>query len=207
MNKFHIILGTVAASIATLVAVVTITDRTPTPSDPFAGLHLSAPELEHLADDEILNAPFVSYESTTFNYKLRYPGTWHLDDTRSDFGGDILADPLENVVITLTETEDKDIVSMEGMKKVADSIKQSLMVDPSFDLERSQKLYWKDRPAIFTSGVRLIGGERYHTREYNILRNDHGGILNISITTKEDTQQLYSEPIQEILKSLEVCPK
>lgn len=205
MKKFHLVLGAVAASIATLVVVITVADPTAAPSDPFNGLHLSADD--ELLDDEILNAPFVSYESETFKYTVRYPGTWTLDDSRADFGGDILSDPSQRVVITFTETNDPDIVSMEGMKNISDSIKQSLAVDPSFDLEETQNLYWKSRPAIFTSGVRLIGGKRYQTREYNILRNDHGGILNISITTQLNSETLYEQPIRDILKSLEVCPK
>lgn len=205
MNKFHLVLGTVAASIATLVVMVTVSDPTPAPSDPFEGLHLSAPELEELADDEILNAPFVSYQSDSMEYKVTYPGTWTLDDTKDSFDGHILSDPLEHVIITITETPESQVLSQRGVEALADSIEQALKFDSAFTLERFDRLLWRGHPTIYTSGTRRIGGETFHTREYNIVRPDHTGMLNVNISTKDSAESVYEKPIREILKSLETC--
>ena len=200
MIRFHLLLGTVAASIATVVAVVLIANPEPTPADPFEGLHLSA-------QDEILNSPVVSYQSDTFGYKLKFPGNWTLDDTRTEFDGDILSDPSERVVITISETKDPALLTPEGMDGMAKSIEESLRVDPAFKLTSFERLVWKNRPTIFTDGVRKIGGKRFHTREYNIFRPKHNGILNISVTTQENSETLYDSALQDILHSLDVCPK
>ncbi|MBT4119977.1 MAG: hypothetical protein HOG89_00435 [Candidatus Peribacter sp.] len=203
MIKFPIHLGAVAASIATLTAVVLIHNPAPAPADPFEGLHLSAPAV---IEDEILNAPVVSYQSDTFGYKLKFPGNWELDDTREEFDGDILNDPSERMIITISETQNEDLMTKEGMDRMSQSIEESLTVDPAFKLLRFDRLIWKKRPTLFTDGVRNIGGKRYHTREYNIFRESHGGVLNVSITTQEDAEVLYDEALQNILRSLDVCP-
>jgi hypothetical protein len=207
MIKFHILLGTIAASIATIVAVVIIHDPAPAPADPFEGLHLSAQDEIDLIDDEVLDAPVVSYQSDTYGYKLTFPGNWDIDDSRDEFNGDILSDPSERVVITISETKEKAYVTPEGMDRMATSIKESLRVDPAFKLTAFQRLVWKQRPTIFTDGVRKISGKRFHTREYNIFRPEHGGILNVSVTTQEDAESLYEEALEKILHSLDVCPK
>lgn len=209
MTQFHLLLGAVAASIATVVAVVIAHDPLPAPADPFEGLHLSAPIYtdEELEDNEVLNSPFVSYQSDTFGYKLKYPGNWDLDDSREEFAGDILSDPSERVIVTISETKDESLMTPEGMEGMANSIEESLRIDPAFKLESFQRLVWKHRPTIFTDGVRRLGGKRFHTREYNIFRTNHGGVLNVSITTQEDAESLYEDALQEVLQSLDVCPK
>jgi len=207
MIKFPLLLGTIAASIATIVAIVILHDPAPTPADPFEGLHLSAQDEIDLLDDEILDSPSVSYQSDTFGYKLSYPGTWELDDSRTDFGGDVLSDPSARVVITINETKDESLMTPEGMQNMATSVEESLRLDPSFTLTKFERLVWKHDPTIFTDGVRNIGGKRFHTREYNIFRAKHGGVLNVSITTQEDAETLYEEILQNILQSLDVCPK
>lgn len=219
MQSFHLLLGAIAASIATIVAVVIVHDPLPAtyrsratwpaPADPFNGLHLSAPISidEDLNNDEKLNSPFVSYQSDTFGYKIRYPGNWYLDDTRSEFAGDILSDPSERVVVTISETVDPTLVTPEGMEAMAQSIEESLQLDPAFSLQKFQRLIWKHRPTIYTDGIRMISGERFHTRVYNIFRKNHNGVLNVSITTQEDAEVLYEQALQEVLNSLDVCPK
>ena len=203
MTQFHLFLGSIAAAVATIVAVVLIHDPVPAPADPFVGLHMSAPE----ELDEILDAPFVSYQSDTFGYYLKYPGNWSLDDTRTEFDGDILADPSERVVLTISETKDPSLVTDEGIESMSSSIKESLRLDPAFKLEQFERLTWKNHHTIFTDGVRKIGGTRFHTREYNIVRKKHQGVLNISITTQENAESLYEKALQDILQSLDVCPK
>lgn len=210
MHKYSLLLGTVAASIATLVGVVLIHDPAPAPSDPFAGLHMSAPEEGEaldIADDDVRLAPTVSYQSDTLGYKLSFPATWSLDDSRESFDGDILADPLEHAVVTISSTDDVTCVTPNDIKRLAYSIRQSLEHDPSFTLESFERLYWQKQPAIFSEGIRRIGGRVYHTREYNIVRPGHIGIFNVSITTQEDSETLYEQALQHILHSLEVHPK
>lgn len=208
MHKFHLLLGSIAASTATLVAVVVLHDPYPAPSDPFEGLHLSAPAISDadLEDDEILNSPVVSYQSDTFGYLLKYPGNWELDDSRTEFDGDILSDPSQRVIITISETKDASLMTEEGQTAMRQSIEQSLRLDPAFKLEAFEHLTWKKMPTIFTDGVRRIGGKQYHTREYNIFRKKHNGVLNISITTQQDAEALYEQALKDILQSLNVCP-
>ena len=182
-------------------------DPAPAPADPFSGLHLSAPDVTAEDLDDALLSPFVSYQSDTFGYKLRFPSTWSLDDSKTDFHGDIFTDPREQVVVTISETDGVYTVTPEGITRVAKSIEESLQYDPAFKLTTFERLYWKEQPTIFTEGTRTIGGKRYHTREYNIVRPAHSGILNISITTQEDSETLHEKAVQEILKSLDVCPK
>lgn len=207
MSRFHLLLGCLAASIGTVVAVVIVHDPLPAPADPFEGLHLAAPIEDDVIEDEILNAPFVSYKSETHTYSLRFPGNWSLDDTRAEFEGDILADPLERAVITISETKDTELVTDDGIARMAESIEESLRLDPSFKLQTLDQFLWKGKHTIFTDGVRKIGGKRFHTREYNIFRPQHGGVLNLSITTQEDSEPLYEKALQDILHSLSVCPK
>jgi hypothetical protein len=204
MIRLHILLGTVAASIATIVAIVIIHNPSPAPADPFNGLHLSAPAI---IEDEILGAPVVSYQSDTFGYSLKHPGNWLLDDSRLYFDGDILSNPSERVVITISETIDPELMTEEGMDGMAKSISESLRIDSAFSLNVFERLVWKNRPTIFTDGVRQLGGKRFHTREYNIFRKNHDGVLNISVTTQEDSESLYDSALQDILHSLDVCPK
>ena len=206
MIKFHLFLGAVAASIATLVAVVLIHDPSPAPADPFHGLHLSAP-IPVAIEDEHLAAPVVSYQSDTFGYTVKFPGNWMLDDSRSEFEGDILSDPSERVVITISETADATLMTPEGMDRMAHSIQDALEIDPAFMLVEFERLAWKERPTIFSDGVRLIGGKRFHTRAYTIFRKNHNNILTVSVTTQENAETLYEKPIEDILDSLDVCPK
>lgn len=209
MEKFHLLLATVAASIATVVGVVLMHNPAPAPSDPFEGLHMSAPDIdaEDVDESDPLLSPIVSYESETYDYKLKFPATWSLDDTKEEFDGDLLSDPSERVVITISETEDILCVTPYDLERIAYSIRESLRHDSAFELTSFQKLFWKDQPAIFTEGARHIGGKRYHTREYNIVRPGGSGILNMSITTQEDAETLYEQALQDILHSLEVFRK
>ena len=207
MKHYYVVLGTVAASMATLVLTITMVDPSPAPSDPFSGMRMSAPELYEVIDDEVLNAPVVSYKSETFGYKLKYPGTWELDDSHEEFNGDIVSDPDERVIITISRTDDERLLEPSGLEYVAKSIEESLRFDSGFDLTTFDHLVWKNYPTIYTDGIRRIGGKRFRTREYNILRASHGGFLNISITSQEDSEVLYGKALQTILGSLEVCPK
>ena len=204
MNRLHTLLGTAAASIATIAVTVMILNPSPAPADPFEGLHFSAPIP---IEDEILGAPIISYQSDTYGYKIKFPGNWELDDSRSEFDGDILSDPSERVVITISETKDPQLMTPEGQESLAKSITDSLRVDPSFKLNTFEHLFWKNRPTLFTDGTRKIGGKRFHTREYNIFRKKHGGVLNVRVTTQEDAETLYDSALQDILRSLDVCPK
>jgi hypothetical protein len=204
MMKLHIHLGAVAASIATIVTVVIVHDPAPAPTDPFEGLRFSAPVL---IVDEILGAPITSYQSDTHGYRLKYPSNWTLDDSRSEFEGDILSDPSERAVITISETKDLELINEEGLQRMMMSIKESMRLDPAFKMKSFERLIWKNRPTLFTDGVRKIGGKRFHTREYNIFRKNHDGVLNVSITTQEDAEVLYEEVLKDILHSLDVCPK
>ena len=110
------------------------------------------------------------------------------------------------MIITISETQNEDLMTKEGMDRMSQSIEESLTVDPAFKLLRFDRLIWKKRPTLFTDGVRNIGVKRYHPREYNIFRESHGGVLNVSITTQEDAEVLYDEALQNILRSLDVCP-
>ncbi len=207
MHKVYLTLTALAASVASVVALVIFVDPSPAPQDLFEGLHLSAPEFEEVIEDEVLNSPTVSYQSDTFRYKLSYPGNWDLDDSRKDLDGDIISDPTQRAIMVINQTKDPSVMSAEGTAKVIESIRDSLRHDSNFSLKRFESFEWEDRPAVFTDGVRIIDGKRYRTREYNIIRQEHGGMLNISVTTQENTEALYDEVIQNILQSLDVCPK
>lgn len=207
MTKLYLTLASLAAAASSVVALVTYIDPSPVPVDMFEGLHLSAPEPAlDIIDDEILNAPVVSYQSDTFSYKVSYPSNWTLDDSRGDFDGDILTDPDQHVVITINEIKDSSILSEEGTREIAKSIRDSVRFDAGFSLSEFQSFRWDGRYALFTDGMRLISGEPYRTREYNIFRPEHGGILNISITTLSHAEALYENTIMNILESLDVCP-
>ena len=205
MSRLHVLLASFAAAAATIVAVVMSMSPIPAPEDPFEGLHLSAAEEAELAVDEVLDSPTVRYTSKRFSYAVSYPGTWTLDDTKEVYGGDVITDPDERVVITINETEDPELLTPEGMQRTADSIEDSLSFDPEFTLIHFERLIYDNFPAVFTDGIRYIGGKRYHTREYSVFRPVHGGILNISISTPEDAEQLYEKAIGDILRSLDVC--
>ncbi|MCA9371216.1 MAG: hypothetical protein KC680_04615 [Candidatus Peregrinibacteria bacterium] len=199
MTRYYLLLGTVAASVATMVAVVIVTDPTP-------GLHMSAPVTEDpYTNDEDLGAPVESYESESMEYKITYPGTWNFDDSKTTLNGHILTDPSEHVVIIITETENEKLLTVEGTKAIADSLQESLKYDSAFTLQSFQEFSWRGHHTLFTEGERLIGNDMYHVSEYNIVRSDHTSMLNVSITTKKNLEELYEKPIQQILDSLEVC--
>ncbi len=202
MNKYHLTLAAIAASTATIVAVTIIADPSPAPADMFQGVHFSAPDT--LADDEYLNAPSVSYESDSMHYKVSYPGTWRLQDSPEHLDGHILAEPSEHVVITITQTQQDILQNDEELEDIARSIEQSLLYDSSFTLDSFEQFLWRGKTVIYTEGKRTIGSHMYHTREYNILREQYASMLNVSITTKASAQALYEDTIQEILESLEV---
>lgn len=211
--KEHVSLGVLSASIVlslcTIIVVAAVEDMRPAPVDPFDGMHFSAPdtlEAYEFGDDDVLNAPIVRYESETFSYSLTYPGHWDLDDTRREFAGDVITDPHEHIVITISETKDPDVFTDEAMDEVAQSIKESLNYDPSFALQSFERLLWKGRHTIFTDGTRKVGRNVWHTREYNVFRPQHHGILNISISTLDNAETLHQDGLDIILESLTVCP-
>jgi len=180
----------------------------PAPSkDLFEGLHLSAPIADDIADDDARLAPYVRYQSDTHGYSLQYPATWTLDDSKKDFGGDILSDPSEHTVITISETKEESLMTEDAVDLLTQSIKDSLNLDPAFNLKTLDHLTWKGRSTIFTDGERHLGSRVLHTREYNIFRPTYNGVLNVSITTQKSTEVLHDKIIESILNSLDVCPK
>ena len=187
------VLGSCVVAFVSVAALVIIADAPPAPRDIFEDMHMSA-------GDEVLGAPFVTYRSDTLGYEVRMPGNWFLDDTRQEFNGDMISDPREHVIVTISEMQDVDL------EHLAMSIEQSLRVDPAFTVHSFQKLIWKHRLTLFTDGIRTIGGKRYRTREYNIERANHGGVLNVSVTTQKHTEALYEHALEDMLNSLNVCP-
>ncbi|MDP7069375.1 MAG: hypothetical protein QF815_02505 [Candidatus Peribacteraceae bacterium] len=209
MSKIPFLVGAFGMSIITVVFVALGLDAKPAPADPFNGLHLSAPipVSDEIAEDDIRLAPFVSYQSDSYGYKIKFPGNWELDDSRIEFDGDILTNPTERVVITISEIKSKELMTEEGVRNLSDSIEESLRFDPAFALNDVQKLIWKHKQTIFSDGIRHVGTDKLRTREYNIFRPNHGGVLNVSITTPEGSHTLYERALQDILHSLDVCPK
>jgi len=206
MSKFHLIVGSFTLSLIT-VFVMVLDTKPPAPSeDLFEGLHLSAPVINDIADDDARLSPYVRYQSDTHSYSLQYPATWTLDDSKTDFGGDILSDPSEHTVITISETKDESLMATGAVELLTQSIRDSLSLDPAFNLQTLDHLTWKGRSTIFTDGERHLGSRILHTREYNIFRPSHNGVLNVSITTQKSTEPLHDEIIEAILNSLDVCP-
>jgi hypothetical protein len=212
MSKFPLILGAFCLSLITVMVMVMDSNRHSPSTDLFEGLHLSAPipediDAEEIPDDDPQFAPYVRYQSDTHGYSLSYPSTWTLDDSKKDFGGDILSDPSEHSIITISETKDESLMTPDAVEMLSQSIRESLNLDPAFNLETLQHLMWKGRDTIFTNGERHLGSRTLHTREYNIFRPNHGGVLNISITTQDSSEALHKDVIESILNSLDVCPE
>lgn len=215
MSRLQLIIGTGLMSIATLVVVTVfnLQQTTAPTAEPFSveglegldRIHLSAPEQPDEADEN-LGAPVATYQSDTFKYKLRYPGTWEVDDSRSVFDGDVLSDPGQRVVITISATEDERATTRLGIEDIAQTIEESLAYDPAFALQSFDRLIWKNRHTVYTDGIRKVGTDNWRTREYAIFRPNHNGILNVSITTKADNSDVHDQEIQNILRSLIVCP-
>lgn len=208
MNKFHLLLGTLTASIVTMLVVAILN---PGVMDvPIPHLHRSAPEqlsLSDILDDEILDSPFVRYTSKTHGYSLQYPSTWDLDDSHTEFNGDILSDAAERVVITISETKDENVHTREGIAAIFKSIEEALRFDSGFALNEFERLVWKHRYTAFTDGISRVGNHTWRIREYHVARPKHDGILNISITMQAESEHLYEQQIERILQTLEVCPK
>ena len=204
MSKYSLIAGAFSLSIATVVVMIVESDRANVRQDPFDGLHLSAPSIEDIADDDIRLSPTVRYQSDTHGYVLRYPASWSLENATKDFDGDILADPSERAVITINETVDDILVGTGAVDMVTDSITSSLRLDPAFRLTTLKQLQWKGHITIFTNGTRHLGSKVLHTQEYTIFRPQRNGVLTLSITTEEKTEILYQHVIESILNSLEV---
>lgn len=196
MKTYFLLLGAIAASMATFVATVTWLDPSPTPADPFFGLHLSAPEI---ADDDPRLAPVVSYRSDSLHYALTYPSTWSLDDTKERFDGDILTTANEEVVMTIStlNTQDSADAIAEGMRSV-------LMADQSLNITTFSTLTWKDFDTIYTEGVHTIVDTQYTTRSYAIIRPERGDMLSLSITTVSEADLQFETQLQAILDSLSV---
>ncbi|MBT5237483.1 hypothetical protein HOL63_03900 [Candidatus Peregrinibacteria bacterium] len=211
MSKFPLIIGAFSLSLITVIVMVMDSNSHSPSTDLFEGMHLSAPIPEdipeEIPDDDARFAPYVRYQSDTHGYALSYPSTWTLDDSKKDFGGDILSDPSEHSIITISETKDESLMTTDAVEMLTQSIRESLNLDAAFTLETLQQLMWKGRHTIFTNGVRHLGSRTLHTREYNIFRPNHGGVLNISITTQDSSEALHKEVIESILNSLDVCPK
>jgi len=204
MSKNLLIVSAFAFSIATVVVMIAENDIPKFQQDLFDGLHFSAPVIEDIADDDVRLSPTVRYQSDTHGYILRYPSSWSLENATHDFDGDILADPAERAVITISETTSEALVGTGVVSMVADSISSSLKLDPAFHLETLKKLQWKGHETIFTNGSRHLGSKILHTQEYTIFRPNRSGVLTISITTEEKTEMLYQRVIESVLNSLEV---
>lgn len=201
MNKYPLVLGTVAASVATLVTTTIV-------ADPQPGLHMAAPLASpvQVPDelDENLGAPQVRYESESMQYEVTYPGNWHLNDAPKGFAGHILSDPSEHVVITMSLTHEDMLRSPQGLQQLENVLQQSLKFDPAFTLNIFDRFVWKDRTVLYTEGTRIIGGKTYIVREYNIVRDDNQSMFNVSITSEKSAQLLYEKSVQSILNSLEI---
>lgn len=204
MSKYSLIASAFTLSIATVVVMIIENDIPKVHQDLFDGLHFSAPAIEDIADDDVRLSPTVRYQSDTHGYILRYPSVWSLDNATDDFNGDILADPAERAVITISEIIDDALVGTGAIHMVAESIASSVKLDPAFRLEILKQLQWKGHQTLFTNGSRHLGSKILHTQEYTIFRPQRSGVLTISITTEEKTAMLYKDAIESILNSLEV---
>lgn len=201
MNKYPFLVASVAAATAGMVTAIIVTDPTP-------GLHMSAPMAPPAVsyiDDEILGSPVVRYKSDSLDYEVVYPSTWELHENPEEFHGHMLSDPAQHVVVTFSVTEEPLLATPEGQEQVARSIEESLRYDATYTPESFSAFTWKGHDVLFAKGQRVIGNTQYLTREYNIIRADHVSMLNIGITMRKNTQQLYENAITDILNSLEVC--
>ena len=204
MNRLLLLLGTVAMSVATVVGMVIMHE--PTPSDPFSSIHLSAPSIDPatLATSEAIDSPYVSYKSDSIGYSLRYPATWSLDDSRATFSGDIISDADQRVIVTISATPTPAVSSQLDILRMTNTLEESLTTDDSFTPISVQRLVWKNLPALFSDGMRVIGNQPFHTRTYNIFRSTKSDMLTISISSQEESEVQYEEVLSTLLKSLKV---
>lgn len=102
MKKLHTVLMTAAASSTTIIAVVVGVQMSTPQQDNIPQLHFSAPDFPIRADDELLNPAQVSYQSDSLGYTLVFPSNWDIDTSRTTLNGDIVSDPQEKNIITIS---------------------------------------------------------------------------------------------------------